>query len=179
MPVLADVRCHELLHYLCLHRSVVMAMIHLRFCREKGFQPWLVRTYTWYPFDHVELALPYGYLGARPIGGVQVRPLDYLKPESELFATIDCPDNVQRRVLEFCKEQIGKPYDWTAIYGIVAHRDWQEPDKWICSELIAAAFEAAEYPLLNGDNVNRFSPRDIAISPDVEFQSCCATHAKP
>lgn len=34
-------------------------------------------------------------------------------------------------------EQLGKPYDWTAILGFLAWRDWSEPESWYCSELAA------------------------------------------
>lgn len=34
--------------------------------------------------------------------------------------------------------QVGKPYDWTALAGMVVHRNWQEDDAWFCSELAEA-----------------------------------------
>lgn len=39
-------------------------------------------------------------------------------------------------------EQEGKPYDWTAIFGMALLRDWQDEDSWYCFELqIAAAIK--------------------------------------
>lgn len=35
-------------------------------------------------------------------------------------------------------EQIGKPYDWTALLGFVLWRDWSDDDRWYCSELAGA-----------------------------------------
>lgn len=144
------------------------AMVTLRFTRRKGFTPWLIRTYTWSEIDHVEFLLPNQgkTLGAIPNGGVQLRP--YVKQEGEIIAHVHCSSEVARKVMDFAHSQIGKKYDWSAIYGIAAKRDYHDPDRWICSELIAAAFEYAKLPLLNV-NCNRFSPRDIYISPYVRL----------
>lgn len=146
-----------------------LSMVTLRFTRRKGFTPWLIRTYTWSEVDHVEFLLPNQKmtLGAIPDGGVQLRP--YKPQADEIIAYVHCSSEIARKVMDYAHSQIGKPYDWSAIYGIATHRNYQESDKWICSELIAAAFERAGLPLLNGKDSNRFSPRDIYISPYVRL----------
>jgi uncharacterized protein YycO len=61
--------------------------------------------------------------------------------------------------------QAGKPYDFYAIGGIAFDRNWRDSHRWFCSELIAAAFEAAGSPLLNPSaNVWRITPRDLLLS---------------
>lgn len=45
------------------------------------------------------------------------------------------------------RSQIGKPYDWSAIVGFLAWRDWNEPDSWYCSELAAAWCRAGGWSL--------------------------------
>jgi uncharacterized protein YycO len=32
-------------------------------------------------------------------------------------------------------KQIGKPYDWSALLGFLAWRDWSDDERWYCSEL--------------------------------------------
>lgn len=155
--------------------------IRLRFTNDAGIMPAIIQAYTWSDWNHCEIWLPSGYLGSdtgsykdrdRIIPpGVQIRPTDYRKPRKQAFATIDCSDLVTGRVLRYAKWQIDRPYDYTAIFGIALHRDWRSEHAWICSELVAAAFEYAGMPLLNsGGATNRLSPRDIALSPYLRFE---------
>ena len=43
-------------------------------------------------------------------------------------------EETQARV--WITEQFGKKYDWSAIFGIFFRRNWQEEDRWFCSELV-------------------------------------------
>lgn len=155
--------------------------IRLRFTNDAGIMPAVIRSYCWSSWNHCEIWLPSGYLGSdtgsykdrdRIIPpGVQIRPLDYRKPRKQAFATIDCSDLVTGRVLRYAKWQIGKPYDYSCIFGMATHRDWRDPDKWVCSELVAAIFEQAGMPLLNPVMaVNRVTPKDISISPYLVYE---------
>lgn len=151
-------------------------MIKLRFIQENNIGSWAIRFWTWSPWSHVEFLidnidnLPAGYLSARE-DGVQLRPLDYCKPTKEIFGTINCSSEIAAKVLDFAISQIGKPYDFTALLSFVIHRDWLEPDSWICSELVAASFAQAEYPLLDAFELNRISPRDIMLSPLIKLKN--------
>jgi uncharacterized protein YycO len=64
------------------------------------------------------------------------------------YYRVDCPDAVLAEALKWALTQIGKPYDWTAIYGMAFRRDWHEDSKWFCSEFVEGAFDAAGYPLV-------------------------------
>ena len=46
---------------------------------------------------------------------------------------------------DFALNQVGKPYDTTAIWAFALgrSRDWREDDSWFCSELISCALEQA------------------------------------
>jgi uncharacterized protein YycO len=135
-------------------------VITLQFSTGAGPASWLVRRFTWSPYSHVDLVLPDGrLLGARGDGGVAIR-------EPELFLTVtrftvDAPECV----IDAALEQLGKPYDWSAIAGIVTRRNWQQPDRWFCSELVAWAFESAGRPLLRAQGTHRITPRDLLLSP--------------
>lgn len=50
--------------------------------------------------------------------------------------------DIPAEALIFALAQIGKPYDWTAIAGVLMRRDWHEEDSWYCSELGAATVES-------------------------------------
>jgi hypothetical protein len=63
--------------------------------------------------------------------------------------------------------QDGKPYDRLAIAGIALGKNWFTPGSFICSTLVAWAFEEIGVPLLNPTFIPRehITPRDILLSP--------------
>ena len=52
-------------------------MIKLRFIEGTGPISRAIEFWTWSSWSHVDVMTPNGWLGARFIGGVQVRPWDY------------------------------------------------------------------------------------------------------
>lgn len=139
--------------------------IRIRFVTEDGLISALIREKTWCDYSHVEFVLDdASTLGAHFSGGVAIRPADYATfTKIEEF---DIPVSAEQKqlIMNFAYAQVGKPYDTGAIAGIVAHRDWSDPGKWFCSELVAAAFNVA-LPLIRvPDNVDRITPRDLLLS---------------
>lgn len=53
---------------------------------------------------------------------------------------IACPD--VQAAEAFAWSQIGKPYDYLGALGMPLRSDWQNPNKWYCSELVEAALLA-------------------------------------
>lgn len=71
------------------------------------------------------------------------------------------------KAYEWARTQLGKSYDFSAISGIAFNRDWHDPERWFCSELVAASFEAVGEPLLStrpSAQVFRVTPRDLLLS---------------
>lgn len=122
--------------------------------------------------SHIETQLSPGcYLGALLSGGVQIRrDKDYGHNFRQHFFSIDVTDEQNVAYWKFLGAQVGKPYDWRAISSwILGDRDWDMPDAWFCSELVAAACKAANIPLFNWSvGVARYTPRDVVISPIVK-----------
>lgn len=140
-------------------------MIQLRFCRNKGIVSRLIRLITWSEYSHVEFVTIDGYLGALVNGGVQVRSFFYAPHNEFVYRHIDCTPEQEKVALSYARSQVGKPYDITAILGIMMHRDWRSPKAWFCSELCFAACEAGGIQLLREIPENRVTPQDIFISP--------------
>ena len=140
----------------------------IRFISEAGFVSAAIRDVTDSQWSHVDIILPDGfYLGARSNGGVQVRPPNYCKPIRERrYAIPTTPDQLDA-MLTFARAQIGKPYDFLDIAGLLAHRDWRRPNAWMCSELAAATAEAGNMPMLNAEAqfVNHITPEMLHLSP--------------
>jgi hypothetical protein len=119
-------------------------------------------------FSHVEIILPDGsYLGAHNPEGVEIRPADYCTPTRERRYAIPVEQADLDKMLAFAHAQVGKRYDLSDIRGIMFHRNWHDPTKWICSELVAAIAEAGGLWMLNvlPEHTNAITPEMLHLSP--------------
>lgn len=147
-----------------------MSVIRLRFTKNNNLTSPVIRFLTWSKYSHVEFLLDTGYLGAL-VDGVKLRPFDYNPTCKYQMAEVTIPEEqglgvseaIKQSILKFAMDQIGKPYDWTALVGLEIHRDWHSPDSWFCSELIAAAFDKGGFPLIR--NI------DDRVTPGMIYES--------
>ena len=65
-------------------------------------------------------------------GQTVVRVVEYQVPDAEAG-------------LAWARDQVGRPYDFRGAFGLALSpgRDWMEPDRWFCYELVAATLAAA------------------------------------
>lgn len=119
--------------------------------------------------SHVDIVLPNDdLLGARSdrVGhrpaGVEVRPAGYVPWSRRVVIELASDATQNAKFYKFLGEQIGKPYDKTAIFAFVWNRDWRERDSWFCSELAAAALEAAGLIHHIFNDVNKVTPSALA-----------------
>ena len=79
-------------------------------------------------------------------------------------------------ILTFAHSQVGRPFDSGALspkvflsdpfYGTVESRDWRQPDKWFCAELIVTAMEVGGFwgPGIKFTVMkNRVTPADLSM----------------
>lgn len=144
-------------------------MITLQFSAKAAPASWLIRRFTWSDYSHVDFVLPNGcLLGASGSGGVAIRRTGRYSACDRF--TVDAPASV----LNIAASQVGKPYDWPAILGMVGRHNWQNEDAWFCSELVSWAFQQAGHPLLHAPK-HRITPRDLLLSPYLTPLSPCKT----
>ena len=111
---------------------------------------------------HVEFIFPNGTsIGAHADGGVAVRKVEPCAVDYRFSAP--CTDEQSEKAINFLRGQIGKPYDFLDIIGIMANRDWHNPQRWICSELWAATMEAAGLIGMLPTAVQLVTPQDALI----------------
>lgn len=116
---------------------------------------------------HAEAVLPDGsLLGAHYDGGVLIRPAGYDKGQyrCDQIVTIPVDDATTQVFHAWLHSQLGKPYDIEAIAAFVLDRNWQRPDAWFCSELMAAGLVACRWfvsPLAT--EFNKITPRDLLL----------------
>lgn len=84
--------------------------------------------------------------------------------EVELF-DVDLDEESTAVIYEFAQAQIGKGYDFWALIRFISRSRFPENDRWFCSELVFAAFQAAEVYLLARTEAWRVSPGLLSRSP--------------
>jgi len=147
-------------------------MITIRFVGGDDAVSKLIRAGSYgYWATHTEALMPEGsLLGAHLDGGVMARPRDYDAGEfkREEYVELAAKPNAEDAFNSFLHAQLGKAYDMKVIEAIAAsallgERNWRDPGKWICSELIAAALEAAGWLPRLATDVNHLTPRDVRL----------------
>ena len=120
----------------------------------------LIRAVTWSRWSHVALVDGDDVIEAI-WPAVRVAPLAEViaKHSAHVIVELPCPSPAE--VIKAARSQVGKPYDLTALFGLLMHRDWQEKDSWFCSELVAWAFAAAGQPIFRQDASSRITPQHL------------------
>ena len=147
-----------------------MKKIHLRFSDAPTFTSKLIKLWTGCWCSHVEFVVGIDkFLGSDIVTGVALVGDEYYDNNPinrEKFYSIIVTDTQYDIVLRSANNELGKKYDLLALLGNVVRRDWENPEKWFCSELVAHCFKVADHPLLNYDT-NRITPLDLLKSPIV------------
>lgn len=125
-----------------------------------------IRFFSRCRYNHVDIVDGNGLLGSRPIGGVAVRQ-PHTDEVAHLYLDVWVPD--EGAAMAFTRAQIGKPYDFLSVLGAWWQRNWHDPDRWMCSELVAAALEQGGAFTMPAPN-NRVAPADLLIACQVARQ---------
>jgi uncharacterized protein YycO len=155
-------------------------MITLQFCSFPSAMGRAIRWFTQGSVGHVDFVLSSGELlgaqyasGMGAPSGVQIRPPNYGGMTDRIVVRIPEQDD-NLKVWQFSHEQLGKPYDLTAIWGFAAGRNWRDARGWFCSELIAATLEYAGVIPPIETAVNKITPEmlyfGLSILPGVTVE---------
>ena len=147
-------------------------MITLRFCSSKKILSKLIRWYDHGEYSHVDSILSNGkQLGAMIKGGVKIR--DFI-PDKYIFVNIDVDEKTTKKYYDGLRMELGKPYDITAILAFFMNRNWRDPKRWFCSELVTAKLiEAGVFNSLIALPIKKIDPTDLLLMlnvlPNVTF----------
>lgn len=126
---------------------------------------WLIRALTWSRWSHCALIVGDEVIEAAMGAGVRRRPLAGLIAASSAHSIVDLPVQDAAALIRAARSQIGKPYDWPAVAGLILRRNWQETDAWFCSELIAWAAAVTGQPFFRAEFTWRIYPRHLWMLP--------------
>lgn len=138
-----------------------MDVVRVAFSRRHGIGSLLLRTYMWDAWSHCGLVDGDDVIEALIPHGVCRTPLAAFIKRSSAYEIIEIPVPNAEVVLAAVRRQVGKPYDYAGVLGIWFRRNWENTDRWFCSELVAWAIEHTR-SLFRG-HISRITPRDLYI----------------
>lgn len=133
--------------------------MRLIFARKHAIGSYIIRLFTFSSWSHVGLVFSDEMvIDATFAKGVRLIPLTEFMSE---YTDIDVwfvktPDEASAR--KFAELQLGKKYDLSAIFGLIFQRNWQQDDKWFCSELVEAVLKAGGLVRFR-DSPHRITPQ--------------------
>ncbi|MCG8993330.1 hypothetical protein LH427_07790 [Laribacter hongkongensis] len=142
-----------------------MSAVQLLFTTTPWPASWLIRAGTWSAWSHVALVDGDHVIESVMGHGVRRGPLYGAIRRASRHALVSLPASNPALIIAAAAEQVGKPYDYTAILGLGLHRDWQDDEAWFCSELVAWAFQQAGEPLFRAECLRRVTPQHLYMLP--------------
>jgi uncharacterized protein YycO len=136
--------------------------MRLIFSRRRTLSSALIRWFTWSRWSHVSVQVSDTLvIDSRALaGGVHYHPVERLLAESSAHEVVDLPLPDEAAALAWLQEQIGRPYDWSAVLGVLWRSvRWDEPDAWFCSELVEGAIVAG--------GLSRYRAPPARITPEL------------
>lgn len=131
----------------------------------------IIRFLTWSQWSHVAIQLDDGRVFEAIGSGVRCTTLEdcISRMSNHTFVYLDKVDDIKRIYAEcWIIEQIGKKYDWGALFGFLFKRNFQSPNKWFCSELAAEFCKKLGYRIANEEQLNRVTPQFLYMITGVQ-----------
>lgn len=106
-----------------------------------------IRLWTWSKYSHAELrfqnmndipAEGFCFSSSVRDGGTRFKYIDLTDGRWDRWR-VKIPTYAENRIFRWCQEQEGRKYDFLGIFGFAICKQIQDPDKWYCSEICAAA----------------------------------------
>jgi cell wall-associated NlpC family hydrolase len=121
-----------------------------------------IRLFTWSQWSHVALMDGDNHVvEANAFHGVRRITLANFLASSTSHEIVEFSNADSDKVIRSAFTQIGKGYDWLAIFGLFFKRNWGQNSRWICSELIAWAFLDAGFPIFRSTRVHRITQEHL------------------
>lgn len=134
------------------------------FTRSRTPVSWLIRATTrWGPWSHVGVVNGDEVIEALAFKGVVVTPLSKVVERSSEVKLVDfyCPEPMVGMM--WAQSSVGTKYDWGGALGIpFRQRNWQQTDRWYCSEHLEYTLILAGRPRFRRI-LDRISPNDSYV----------------
>jgi len=104
------------------------------FARNRHWISWLVRVRTNSDWSHVAIVDGDNVIEAMGGFGVTLTPIDRFKARYDKFEVRQMIGDIER-----ARSKLGMEFDLSGLWGIFFRKQWQNPEQWFCSEIVAHA----------------------------------------
>lgn len=136
-------------------------MIQLLFTRKRTVSSFVIRAFCGSLWSHVALVDGEHVIEAVGLHGVRRVPWAEALRGTSHHTLVDFIEADPVPVLRAAKAQVGKPYDFKAIFGLWLRSGWDETDAWFCSELVAWALEQGGHRLFRTKDIPRVTQQHL------------------
>ncbi len=134
--------------------------IEILWARSHSLASLAIRAANWSAWSHCALVTPTGVIESTWPAGVVLTVRERFEARASRLASSSVAVPDAAAVLAFARSQIGRPYDLAGAIGLGLHREWDDPSRWWCSELIAAALAAGGRTVFSR-NQRRVTPEHL------------------
>lgn len=140
--------------------------LQMMFTNSKTPMSPLIRAVTWSDFSHCVVLMDNKTIIHSDFHGVRIEPIKDLQDRSKNWMIVEYECERPEDVISACMTQLGKPYDFTGLFGIILRDiDLQDDSKWWCSELPVYGFEVSGQPKFNVEFMHRITPQHWLMLP--------------
>ena len=131
----------------------------VHFATTKGWLSRVIRTLTLSRWSHVALQIGPSVFEATMKDGVTVGSL-YEFRERYPVSTQLIVGGEEHLAATWLRNRVGADYDYSALLAFAVNRNWEDDEKWFCSELVTQALikAGAIHPKIKS---HRITPRDL------------------
>ena len=137
-------------------------MIPVLFTRKRNLGAVVLRVFQWSPWSHVALLQGTTAIEATATHGVRRTSIMEAMKGVTASEIIYLPCRDPELAFAAAESQVGKGYDWGMIFGHPLRQDWDNMDRWVCSELVAWAIKEGGTDLFR-KKPHRVTPQDLYL----------------
>ncbi len=124
-----------------------------------------IKVATYSQWSHIALVLPDGRIRESVLqGGVRTASFESLADRSRKYVLLRIPVKNAQAVYDMALS-VDAPYDLLGAVGLGFRRNWQESDKFWCSEYLAYIFEQTGNGLFRPEAMHRITPEHFWMLP--------------
>lgn len=133
----------------------------------------LVRFFTKSPYVHVAVIINADGVVIESVSTGVITSNITKFTNIEMYRVLDATPAQIQLTIDFLKEEIGDPYDFGGVlylawliltFNTKARNEWDDKNKWTCSELTATAFATAGIIFAEDVPLSNVTPKDIVTS---------------
>lgn len=139
-----------------------MKTVSVLFSRKHNIGALVLRVFQWSPWSHVAIIDGDYVIEATATHGVRRVTIQEAMEHVTDYEIVHLPCANPEVAIAAAASQIGKKYDWGMILGHPLRQDWDDMDRWVCSELVAWAVQQGGTELFR-TKPHRITPQHLYL----------------